>query len=336
MDQEIAEIGANGSRQRLVDVLPSSIGQTDFKREDVLVEGIITTNESYSSSFYEKIKNQFHPNGYIYGVGAGGIFTMLGSFESPPLGIIMVDIDPATILAGKVLVNGFKQCKDWTDFAIQVIYQRDEKIVKETMNNEADQVLQSAMISNFNRFNECMRYITMSMNGVSLGNRLPLPDNKYLNFPFDDSWAFANPEIVPITMIARNYQALRQLALDGQLAIVNGNVFDSKLLRLVSNLPKMKDSNSVIYTSNIGTLSIDIIRTQREYGLIETESVVGREDNVNKKFGLLNLLNPRRPHKNVFISHEIRGGIGKGSRMVARTIPPHYVNGVPQKPLIRA
>src|SRR3989338_1368374 len=95
----------------------------------VLAPAIVTSLEHYDPILIERIKRRQKPDGYIYGHGAGNIFTMLETFpeQTPPKGLIMTDIDPAVVLAGAVFINGLKQCRSWRDFAINILFTPNHK-----------------------------------------------------------------------------------------------------------------------------------------------------------------------------------------------------------------
>lgn len=70
-----------------------------------------TTNESGNPALFEKVKNLPNaPNGYLIGIGAANVFSMLESFPEgvTPKAIILFDIDPTVIAYGQRLIQAFK------------------------------------------------------------------------------------------------------------------------------------------------------------------------------------------------------------------------------------
>ena len=122
--------------------LPSAISPREM--DSPCVPAVALTNEKYDSNFYEKLRGTFKEPGIIYGAGVGNIFTMLECFtpDAPPRGLVTVDVNPAVIIAAKIFVRGFKRYDNWKDFAINVLFARDEerkKMIDEVINSEKDQ-----------------------------------------------------------------------------------------------------------------------------------------------------------------------------------------------------
>ncbi|TSC87519.1 MAG: hypothetical protein G01um10147_497 [Microgenomates group bacterium Gr01-1014_7] len=79
--------------------------------EKVGVEAIGGTNETGDPNLFEKVRNQPQaPNGYLIGVGAANVFSMLEAFPEgvEPRAIILFDIDPEVVAAGERMIQAFR------------------------------------------------------------------------------------------------------------------------------------------------------------------------------------------------------------------------------------
>lgn len=73
------------------------------------------TNERGSQTLFEKVRNQREsPNGYLIGIGAQNVFSMLEAFPEGqiPKAIILFDVDPAVIEFGEYLIKALKDSPD--------------------------------------------------------------------------------------------------------------------------------------------------------------------------------------------------------------------------------
>lgn len=92
----------------------------EFKKIGVAaMEG---TNESGSPSLFEKVRNQeFAPNGYLIGIGASNVFSMLEAFPKgqAPKAIILFDVDPAVVEFGQRLIQTLKDNPNKLPFTVE-------------------------------------------------------------------------------------------------------------------------------------------------------------------------------------------------------------------------
>ncbi len=73
------------------------------------------TNERGSPVLFEKLKGQGEPpNGYLIGIGASNVFSMLEAFPegTTPTAVVLFDIDPAVIEFGQYLIQILKDSPD--------------------------------------------------------------------------------------------------------------------------------------------------------------------------------------------------------------------------------
>lgn len=83
--------------------------------EGVGVAAIERTNERGDPYLFESIKKgEKAPNGYLVGIGAGNVFSMLEAFpeDATPKAIILFDIDPEVVKFGENLISSLKENPD--------------------------------------------------------------------------------------------------------------------------------------------------------------------------------------------------------------------------------
>lgn len=86
--------------------------------ENMGVVAIRGTNESGDASLFEKVRLQEHaPNGYLIGIGAANVFSMLEAFPLgvEPKAILLFDIDPRAITEGQAIIEHFRQSDSYPE-----------------------------------------------------------------------------------------------------------------------------------------------------------------------------------------------------------------------------
>lgn len=81
----------------------------DFEKVGVAAQG--RTNEAGNPILFEKTRNQEQaPNGYLIGIGAANVFSMLEAFPEGviPKAILLFDIDPQVVAAGRQIIEGLR------------------------------------------------------------------------------------------------------------------------------------------------------------------------------------------------------------------------------------
>lgn len=187
------------------------------------------TNESGNPHLFEKLKSQPEaPDGYLIGIGAANVFSMLEAFPegSEPKSILLFDIDPQVVAIGQSLIDHFKG----SDTYPQAI----------------------------------------------LGD--PQLDGYYKNTVFPEGMGaqFKNA-------LRKHGSLLHKLAKEGRFGIARVNFTDPKLMEELSDLPDLKNSNNLVYLSNIS-------------------DHIWRANQANvPDFSFLDTLSPNPPHKNYHI-----------------------------------
>lgn len=275
--------------------------------KEVGVSPLFCTNESASNELFDNVNQVYKPDGFIYGVGCGNIITMLEAFSETPKGLIAVDIDPKTIFFAKMLVAGLSRYDTAKDFANGFLYagrSAIQSLEEEVLRMERDPALKAL----FEEHHDRLQYDLAHTNICEIKY-----DDDFLGLTPSMSESFAERAhadpylslvIVP-TVLARNYDKLHQLAIEGNIAVLHADMFDPEVLEYVAELPGFKDSNNVVYVSNVA----DHIFRATYF----TPEMYGKQDifleMLNGQMSHLNLLGPNSPHQNVFV-HTTQKGLG--------------------------
>ena len=80
-------------------------------------DAFLITSDRINTDILTKVKDR-EPDGYLVGVGFGGLLTFLNCFssEKKPKGIIAVDINPQVVIAGRFMIEMLKTSNTHTEF----------------------------------------------------------------------------------------------------------------------------------------------------------------------------------------------------------------------------
>src|SRR3989344_5104409 len=239
------------------------INPPEFKNAGVAA--CIGTNEAAGRGFFEAVQGK-NPDGYIVGVGAGNVFTMLHAFQDSvtPKGMILADIDPKMVAVGKLLVD--KLC---------------------TSDSAADFRKKFFGISE-NDFLSEMHKVIEGENNVVLKERLSVfPEETWKKIwkgiqrdadppiKWDEirSYQYEGQNIDVVGALLDKFQVLKKLADSGNIAVEYADFTNPKFINAVRQLPAFQESTNIIYFSNIS----DHI-TNRGTKLENTECLNNLED----------------------------------------------------------
>ncbi len=230
-DQEIEAAVVEQSRQ-------TGIGElflATLKQKGLIIESeefkaigqpaMESTNETGDPTLFEKLRNHEQSlNGYLIGIGAANIFSMLEAFPegTVPKGIILFDLDPKVVKFGQDLIEGLKESPDNLPFSLDRWEQQRDVF-------------------------------------YTIGQ--------------------AQPKVA----IHKYAHVLHQLAKEGNLIMVRADFTNPQIGTELANLPGLKESNNLIYLSNIA----DHIN-RRNYTKLPD-------------FSPLQQLSPESPHKNYYV-----------------------------------
>ncbi|HEX5720949.1 MAG TPA: hypothetical protein VF179_32645 [Thermoanaerobaculia bacterium] len=204
---------------------------------------LLVTNEITPAGFYEIAGERFAPDGYIFGPGCGNVISMVEAFASAPRGLVMVDVDPAVVWAGRILIAALVRHVTAEAF-VDALFCRGPEL----LGRLAEEVLAAQITPELQRQMGNQRDRLRAGLGA-LFPPAPVPAQELLA-----GWAAYHPpqdRVMPVrTFIARNYARLREMALDDRIAMLWGSIFDTGLLALVTDLPGFRESRNLVYLSN--------------------------------------------------------------------------------------
>lgn len=114
-EEEISKRQLGIGEQLLTNLEEKGIPIEAAEFEIVGVAALGGTNERGDSNLFEKVRNRAqHPNGYLIGIGAANVFSILEAFPEGqvPKAILLFDIDPKVVAAGQQLISNLKQSPD--------------------------------------------------------------------------------------------------------------------------------------------------------------------------------------------------------------------------------
>jgi hypothetical protein len=197
------------------------------------------------------------PDGYLAGVGFGSVFGCLEAFaKNSPKAIVLADMDPRVVLAGKTVIELIKNSTTTQEFLnalgdtekinmiIQTVRADDDDLCKESILTD-DQVGKTldTLAGKYEHERE-----------FASNSTIRLEDIYGVDAMETDLYHFvrASDEII------RFYPILRKLALQGNFDITLADFTDPNFIWAVRNgLPGFKTSDSVVYSSNISDYIIN-------------------------------------------------------------------------------
>lgn len=208
---------------------------------------LLVTNERTPAGFHDRIRETAAPDGWIYGPGCGNVLSFVEAFAATPRGLVLVDVDPAVVLAGRMLVAALRRYPDAESFTSGFFCGGRQPLVtleEEVLDREPSALLRAALHGQRERL---WRTLAMLTEGFSLE---PGDTGRLL-----DQWASHYPpsgQHVPVrTFLARHYGRLRELAMRGDIAVLCSSLFHPALVAAVAALPGWRGGRNLIYLSNV-------------------------------------------------------------------------------------
>lgn len=224
-------------RQKLegIDISP-------YQKSYLGMPAILATSDSASEAFFDHMQTM-QPDGYIVGIGVGGILSMLESFapNSPPKGIIMADINPYVVAAARLFTEELTFATD-PQSLLRQIYFHDPQTY-------ADQLRSIA------RHDRSMRRGISNWRDEALPPMLSQQEyDDTINGRWDQhteysTWRANTYPHIP-SVIFNHFHQLQQLARCGKIAAFYTDFANPDFTSAVTSLPDFLDSTNVIYTTN--------------------------------------------------------------------------------------
>lgn len=203
------------------------------------------TNEAVDIEDFNNARNGgTPPNGYLTGVGWGAGFVCLEAFpvDELPTAVIMGDLDPRVVLMGKAAIKALREFKTDQEFwqgyfdyrnlwrFIREVQEEDKELAEAIPHKDLVRVAQGIIFPWGNH----------ELSRVKVGS-------------YSDKELYSNyfKLINVIGVFLKHYPKLRNLALEGNLAIVKADFTNSDFVYAVTQLPDYKTERNVVYLSNI-------------------------------------------------------------------------------------
>lgn len=190
------------------------------------------TSDEIPPTFYDRLSHQ-NPNGYIVGIGVGGVLALLNGFtkENPPKGLIMADINPHVVATGRILTQKLAEI-DNPNALVYSLFKMTNAEYEEYLKREGekDQTLGRGMK---NWKGECIKPYSQDI--------------------FHQHSQRRNVPHIPLEL-TKHFTTLKELSHDGMIASIYTDFKNPYFIDAVKSLPDFQTSLNVIYTTN----SIDI------------------------------------------------------------------------------
>lgn len=191
------------------------------------------------------------PDGYLVGVGVGGLLTFLNCFPSDikPKGIIALDINPQVVIGGMFMIEELKRSSSVHEF-IKGFFKIENDAYLEISNN---------LEKRDKRLERIMRSFRKSLKKEgSLDFWIPISPSHIHRFLSRDD--YESTDVIQISKliydsIVTNFDLLKELAESGRFAVEYGDLADSRVTRSISELPGFKSSRNIVYVSNVAEMS---------------------------------------------------------------------------------
>jgi hypothetical protein len=184
------------------------------------------------------------PSGYIYGMGAGNIFSLglLFDSEDKPKAILSVDLLPDAVLTGRTVVELIRNSDSFDSFIIHThSYNEFRKAVGRVINNESDSIVRNAL---------------KGVDVQKLFDTLYFATDNIPTHTIVDSRRIKDMISVPAA-IRENWVILKKLADERNIGFGLVNFYDPSISSYVQALPGFRNGRNIIYTSNLIDYTFD-------------------------------------------------------------------------------
>ena len=208
--------------------------RTKYKGMPALME----TSDEANVDFFDRVK-AFDPNGYIVGIGAGGILSLVDCFQNDnsPRGIIMTDINPYVVTVGKMMIDELNHAQAAGQFVHNFFQQSSDSFTQKfRKTTDADEELRDAL----ERWEDTRLSFRTPMNAWANTQRLQT------NHLLRRSTRIFVPDV-----IAENFQLLKSLADKEKMAVFFTDLTNRHFTQAVASLPDFSVSRNIIYLTNI-------------------------------------------------------------------------------------
>jgi hypothetical protein len=213
---------------------------------------LVVANESTPHGFYEELRRMAQLDGYILGSGCGNVLSMVEAFPKAPRGLVLVDVDPAVVCAGRMLVACLARQERLEDFVREFFCGGEATLA--ALEREVLQAAESPVLRR-----------RMEAQHIRLWEGLSLVTERFRYRPEDtgewlrrwQGWeppaaaSASQPVNLPVrTLVAKHHALFQSLARRGDIAVLEASLFDPGMLAAIAELPGFARSQSLVYLSN--------------------------------------------------------------------------------------
>lgn len=216
---------------------PPSIKTYDFH------PAFLECTDGISPDFRKELKER-NPNGYLIGLGMGGILALLDGFEEEPRGIICFDLNPQVVIAGRIFLDILKESENPEDLFNKCNSITDENFSRRRSGEFAKDKNLLDGWADWNNRDYTPEKFLRNLNKI---------DRQYEN------WINIAAEI------RKNYDRLKTLALEDKIAVGYADISRDGLSESLSTLPGFNELTNVIYISN----AISLSKNEKDYGRLD-------------------------------------------------------------------
>jgi hypothetical protein len=244
---------------------------------------LLVTNESTPAEFYDEIRSTWKLDGYVVGPGCGNVMAMPEAFAGDLLGMVLVDVDPAVVCAGRMLVACMARQATVEGF-VGELFCGGEGSLRELER----EVLAAEPAAPLRRQMEVQRpRLWAALDNLTAGFSRGPADVA----PLLEKWATFLPPAggeVPVrAFLAKNYDRLQPLARRGDIAVLCCSIFHPRLAAAVAALPSFGTTRHLVYLSNVADHVLRralLAQAQSRLGLRPEGEPAGRDFRSTEEF----------------------------------------------------
>ena len=204
--------------------------------------GLLATNEDLSDSLIEQTRQAENvPDGYVFGAGFGNILamTLLYPENQLPRAMFTVDVLPEVVLTGRIFTSLLTEAEDFSSLQLglkdeSVLRQQYSKVLENEQNTTVRERLEK---TSFERIRDEIKSVL---------------SREYLPKEGIKQNADAGKERVSVIAVVRNnFDALQQLAKDGNIGVAYADMTNPQVLKVVRDMPDFTNLKNIVYMSNV-------------------------------------------------------------------------------------
>lgn len=201
-------------------------------REGSGLPAFLLNNEEAPDGFFDQLRSQ-NPDGYIVGVGSGGVLSMIQGFsgDNKPKGIILADLNPHVVAPARLLIQSLGEFQTQSEFVDRYLNLSRQEYAK-----RLKKVTQSDSKLRASEANSEIPLIRSPKQAWDIVSGKSMDTVK---------------KIDTVQVVLDNYPTLHQLALEGKIAVCFVDFTDPTFIKAVTELPGFRDSRNVVYMSNM-------------------------------------------------------------------------------------